>query len=37
MTVGIALLQVPEDATVITDPERRILKSEPGDASLGDR
>jgi aminopeptidase N len=37
MTDGIALLQVPEDATVITDPERRILKYEPGDAGLGDR
>jgi aminopeptidase N len=28
MTEGIAVLQVPQDVTVITDPERRILKSE---------
>ena len=37
MTDGIALLEVPQDATVIVDPARRILRSEPDAASLGDR
>lgn len=39
MTDGIAVLQVPEDANVIVDPWRRILKSdpaEPGEPSLAE-
>lgn len=39
MSDGIALLNVPEDATVIVDPQRRILMSEragPDAASRGD-
>jgi hypothetical protein len=36
MTDGVAELEAPEGVTVIPDPHRRILKSEPAEPGEGE-